>query len=236
MRNRRKNFRGVIYCAHGESWATRAKASVASLRRHHPDLPVTIFSEHDFSGVDVDVRPVPAGIQPRALKMHALLNSPYQNTLYLDTDTHVCEDFTEVYDMLRSFDVSVCVSGQASPRAVRGVPACYPEMNGGVILYRNSGETRSLLEAFSRNYDQMNGEYGGFNEPALRLSLWQSDVHFAPLPPEYNFRTDDVSVASGVVKIIHGKRLSERLAYEVNARPGYRIYIPGEGIRRFATT
>jgi len=194
-------------------------------------MPVTVFSGHDFSDIDVETRPVSDRIQPRALKLHALLETPYMETLYLDTDTHVCHDFSEVFEVLSRFDVSMLTSQDSAPRPVDGVPQCYPEVNGGVIVYRNSVEMSDLLQAFAHNYDKLIGKFNGFDEPALRLSLWESDVRLTPLAPEYNFRVDSPSTANGIVKILHGKQLSQALAEEVNAQTGYRMYIPGKGIQ-----
>lgn len=36
-----------------------------------------------------------------------MLHSPFEHTIFLDTDTFVCGDFSELFDLLDHFDIAM---------------------------------------------------------------------------------------------------------------------------------
>jgi hypothetical protein len=65
------------------------------------------------------------------------------------------------------------------------LPDSFPQLNGGVILYRSNEAVRTFLAAWSSAYRE-----AGFkkDQVTLRELLWQSPLQLYVLPPEYNVR------------------------------------------------
>lgn len=227
-----ENFkRGIIYTAHGDIWVERTKHSVESLRKFMPNIPITVFSDKDLGNLDVTTHPLPSHLTPKGSKMYALLNSPYTETLYLDADTHVCEKFDELFELLKVFDMAVAPCIQEKPtQSFVGIPDSFRDANSGVILFRRAENIIKFFELFQDTYQELKDKHNNLDEPSFRYALWNSSLKVATLPLEYNFRVDKPISTRGRVKILHGKKLSYELAKEVNAKEGFRTYVPGEGV------
>jgi hypothetical protein len=76
---------------------------------------------------------------------------------------------------------------RAATRAVwtRALPDTFPQFNTGVVVFRRTPQTHTLLRAWSDSY-----QAAGFrkDQVTLRELLWASDLRLATLPPEYNIR------------------------------------------------
>ena len=134
---------GIIYLVSGgRSYLGELITSLKSLRRHEPNLPVTVFSRF----------PVPASFRchwvpldsrehPLKLKVLSLRRSPYERTLFLDTDITIHGPLRPVFENLDTRDFCAANSHEADwsvspPRFVAFVkPRDY---NTGVLLYRKS--------------------------------------------------------------------------------------------------
>ena len=84
--------RGVVYIATGSKFVSEALASIGSLKKQMPDLPVTLFTDSDdrnnfhYNKVD-SVFLIDEATRSCRDKIRPLLDSPYEKTLFLDTDT-----------------------------------------------------------------------------------------------------------------------------------------------------
>jgi len=97
-------------------------------------------------------------LSPRtnALKLLALLSTPFQYTLYLDGDTAPCVGFqNHVFESLTSADMLTTANpfGYQSTRGQKTYPNCpshagfadFPEVNGGVLAYRWNEKTEAVF-------------------------------------------------------------------------------------------
>lgn len=149
------NGMGVIYLASGgRSYLGELLTSLRSLRSHEPDLPVTVFSKFapprsakcDYVAMDEREHPLKQ-------KVMVLRQSPYPETLFLDTDTTVLGPVTPIFDFLREMDFAVANMFEAdwSKRPPRLLNLVKPnDYNTGVLLYNNSPQTRAFLECWER--------------------------------------------------------------------------------------
>lgn len=224
--------RGVIYVAIGNKYAREAVVSINTLREHMPKLPVTVFTNDDIGGsVEAQVEPVPNDVPPKLLKMLCMLRTPYVHTLYIDADTFICDAFEELFGLLSAFDVATAISPQRITKPNPRVPLSFPEVNGGVILYRNSAKTRRFISLWKRLYEEETGNTEKRNEPSLRQALYSSQVRLTALSPEYNLRIDFPNCIEGTVKILHGRsNRMEEIARSINSRTEYRVYTPIQGL------
>ena len=121
-------------------------------------------------------------------KVDYSVHTPFDRTLYLDTDTRVLEDITPVFDLLDRFDLALA---HASNRVTRlqtwrtTLPRSFPQFNAGVFLYKKTPAVMSLLDEWVSSFHA-----AGFrsDQITLRELLWLSNLRIATLPPEYNVR------------------------------------------------
>jgi len=181
--------RGVIYIATGAAHVEAARRSAASVRATNPGLGIVLFS--DAAVADPAFDRVEAIAEPHIRsKVDYLPWTPFAETLYLDTDTRVLGDLSDLFDVLQRFELAI--AQRAYVRAGRSravwrhvVPAAFPEHNGGVLLYRSSPAALDFLEAWRGAYRE-----AGFkvDQITLRELLWASDLRYAVLPARYNRR------------------------------------------------
>jgi hypothetical protein len=237
--------RGAIYVAFGQEYVSEALVSAASLKRHMPDLPVTLFCGGDVASPHLDhvVRAArDASLPGCAAKIPHIAASPYERTLFLDSDTYVCGDLAPLFALTEAFDLAAAHSPTRAIYEVEGVPDSFPEFNTGVILFRRSPEVQAALsswaELFSRHLERLGrGEirwvrpadrrWHALNDQgAFREALYFSSVRVATLPPEYNCRFYAPGFVEGPVRILHGRGLDlSSVAASINsivARRGYR--------------
>src|SRR5438105_3033925 len=103
--------RGVVYVAAGLSHALEAVQSARSVRKWMPTIPITLFTDVQLSmlpGAPFDeLLPLADREQTYAVKIAPLLQSPYEKTLFLDTDTFMCRSCEEVFGLLERFELLV---------------------------------------------------------------------------------------------------------------------------------
>lgn len=237
---------GVIYVATGEAYFEEAKFSAQSVRDVSPNLSITIFTDLDRSGQDPfdRVLTVDSPKYPYLGRIKCLQKTPYEKTLFLDSDTFVAKDIRPLFKLLDRFDFAAAhapiriAEGEGTIHAgypIEGVPDAFPEMNGGVLLYLNTTATRQMLTDWERRYERVVCEVGEArsDQPALRKSLYENPVQFTVLPPEYNFRLPFPSYAYNSVKVLHGRVPNPRKAApKINKYTVPRVYIPGLGTIR----
>lgn len=220
---------GVIYVATGARYAAEAAQSLATLRRHEPDLPVTLFTdvagEHPaFTSV---VRIADHRAHPKKVfhtRVGCIGQSPYKRTLALDTDTHVCGPVHEVFELLDRFEFA----GAHAPNRVpqhhedlrRVIPDTFAQLNAGVLLFRKSARVDALLADWLRRYAAPDFPHFFNDQQALREALWGSDLQLGILSTEWNCRFGYGVTVQGPVKILHGRHpFIDLVERRINERP-----------------
>ena len=181
--------RGVLYVATGAAHTEAARRSAASVRATNPGLGVALFTDQAVTGPEFD-RVEPVASSHIRSKVDYLPETPFAETLYLDTDTRVLGDLGEMFRLLERFEMALAqrVHVPASPaKAVwrHAVPSSFPQLNGGVLLYRASPAALGFLGDWRTAY----AEAGfGVDQITLRELVWASDIRFAVLPARFNTR------------------------------------------------
>ena len=188
--------RGVVYIATGDLYVKAAIRSARSVAEHAPGLPVFIF--HDdatrllvesagdlFSGSSLIENP------HRRSKVDYFPRSPFERTLFLDTDTEICGPILDLFDLLDRFDIALAHAQRRWRRDTtetwrEDIPFCFPQFNTGVILFHlGRPRVREFLNDWRTVFHQANFRK---DQVTLRELLWRSDLRIATLPPEYNTR------------------------------------------------
>lgn len=211
MTDDKNSRRGVIYCATGDIYIERATISAQSLKKHSPGLKCCIFTDGIADSIFWD-KVIPINKSDTEFNQYMLdklivLNStPYQNTLYLDSDTYIMDDISEMFQILDRFDMALChghdrqkryliqngkipIKGKYIKAINEGIPYSFAPLQGGLILYRSNERVHNFMQSLFELYKKK-GFYD--DQVSLRELLWKSDLRFYILPPEYNFNAIEI--------------------------------------------
>jgi hypothetical protein len=178
--------RGVLYVATGAAHTEAARRSAASVRATNPGLAVALFTDQAVSGPEFD-RVAPIAAPHIRSKVDYVPETPFAETLFLDTDTRVLGDLGDLFRLLERFEMAMTQRVHV-PSLREGrpqVPSSFPQANAGVMLYRSSPAALKFLADWRVAYAE-----AGFkvDQITLRELLWTSDIRFAVLPARFNVR------------------------------------------------
>ncbi len=143
---------GIIYLAVGERFYAEALESVKSLKLSMPDISVTLFTRE--CGVSIssifDAVLVADDVHPHHAKIKAMIRSPYDRTLYLDSDTRVYGDLQDIFALLDRFDIAAAHAPIRQVFEQRDLPDSFPEYNGGVVAYRDNDKVRCFFDSWDK--------------------------------------------------------------------------------------
>lgn len=187
---------GILYIAAGARYIRAAIRSAESVRRHSPGLATHLYADWPDHGFDFRSSPAPfTSVETidhphRRSKVDLIARTPFDRTLYLDTDTALNADIRDVFRVLDRFDLALCHAHRRNtPERLApwrlDLPRAFPQYNGGVILFKRTPPVIAFLESWGRAYHE-----AGFQQDqrTLRELLWLTDLRLATLPPEFNVR------------------------------------------------
>jgi len=220
---------GILYVATGERYLMEACRSARRCKQLMPEIPLALASDlpapRELFACQIQIESPKGNFSD---KMAPLLKSPFRRTVFLDTDTWLCEPVTELFSILERCDIAMAHAPMRFT-AASDAPASFPECNSGVIAYDLNDRTRSLFAHWEKLYQERLTSTGVVDDqPSLRDALWLSDASFATLPPEYNFRFIMPAFAGrGSVKILHGRHPDyEALSASLNKSGSPRVFLP----------
>jgi hypothetical protein len=209
--------RGILYVATGPICRAEAAVSARSVKQVWPDIPIAIATDGPVESAwfdRIDVIPVePDNIA----KVRHVARSPFERTLLLDTDTYCLAPVPELFDLLDHFDLAAAhEAGRFSTRweadtevfiQAPDIPKSFPELNSGVVAFRRQPNVLKVFERWLALVEQARAAPVPHtqDQPAFRRAVYESDLRFAVLPPEYNFRLIISGFARGPIKLIHGR-------------------------------
>lgn len=152
--------RGVIYLVAGpKSYLGELSTSLKGLRRHHPDIPVTVFSPYRLPrGLDADHVQYDSPLHPLQQKVDILRRSPYDETLFLDTDTTILKPFVDIFDLAAAgnFALAKAYRFVSTETGESRLELEHPDQfNTGVLCFDSSETTGALLD---RWFETVNGQ------------------------------------------------------------------------------
>ena len=215
--------RGFIYVATGDSYVREAIDSATSFKSHMPDTPICLFTDtpenaRGHSCFDL-VRQIPDPAYGPNDKFYGLKHSPWEQTVFLDTDTVCVDQVGELFRMLERFEFAAAHAPVRAMNLVpRGVPRSFPEINTGVLVFRRCPAVTDLFESWARDYhDFRERREIKRDQLSFRKALYFSDVSLTILPPEYNLRPVFSYFVGGFapVKIVHARGKELKRALEI---------------------
>jgi hypothetical protein len=188
---------GVMYIASGKKYVQAAVRAAQTVQMHSPGLGIHLYTDgQNYDDFKFSDSPFPFTTVGRIddghrrSKVDYMSSTPFDRTLYLDTDTSLNADISDMFRVLERFDIALCHALRRNTRNVLDpwrveIPEAFPQFNSGVILYRKTPAVLQLLEDWGRFYKESGHRH---DQPVLRELLWLSDLRIATLPPEYNVR------------------------------------------------
>jgi hypothetical protein len=196
---------GVLYVARGDGYLEAAVESAMSVRAVTPALALAIATDGPAPAIFDTAIPLTERDGYRA-KVVAMMESPFDRTLYLDVDTFAAEDVSELFRLLDGFDMALAHAPNRVTLALDDVPDAFPEFNTGVIAFRRTAGVERLLAAWLEEFDRL----APLNAPTKdqsafrRVAYSAKDVRLAVLPPEFNTRFNMAGFVNQKVRILHG--------------------------------
>ncbi|MEO0747006.1 MAG: putative nucleotide-diphospho-sugar transferase [Pseudomonadota bacterium] len=209
---------GVIFVATGAGYLDLAQQAAQSLRDTNPGLPVDVFTDlldNPGNAIFDQVHPVPSS-HPR-VKLECFSKARFDRVLFLDCDVLVLAPLVDIFDLTDRFPLSIAHDVRRRSELIKKghgaqTPYAFPQMNSGVMVYRNDAEMAAFFSEWKRRYDA-SGE--ARDQITLKDLLWESDLRFYVLPPEFNLRRVTELEAweplDAVPTIVHSHRLLQHL-------------------------
>lgn len=207
---------GVLYIASGLDYLSEAQSN-AFYSKQFCDLPFAIFTDQ-IDSVDDRIFDYKFNLDSPAHsyrdKIYPLTLSPFEYTLFLDSDARLIHSPNDLFSLLQTYDI--CAS-KAPVRLPLGwidsdVPLSFHEFNSGVILFRNTRIIHDFISDWLILYDKIKLQYNqSWDQATFRSTLFSfistRFLKFFTLPCECNLRTTKPWIAGrgSPVYVIHGR-------------------------------
>jgi hypothetical protein len=185
---------------------------IESIREHSSSLPIVVVTDQTPAPALLEVIDgyvlmdfhVSNTTKAWREKIPALLTTPFEETLYLDTDMKVCHDVVPLFDVLQSSEMGfVRVVPQANEKTWNK-PAFKHEYYGCFILYRKTEAVHRFF-AKAQTYDVADQEAINYGFNTAFAPTPKPNIYAFPAAVSAICRTNDLILAiHGPVYTIHG--------------------------------
>lgn len=185
---------GIIYYGTGEQYLQEAMKSAESVKEHN-NIDITIFTDEPAVQYDCfdSVRRIDPGQFPFYDRITYFKQTPYEKTIYLDTDTVTIGDITPIFDMLDRFDILASLNETRNTASEShkydtvelDVPEAFPEYQCGVLGFRDSSVVMDVFDDWQDRYREYRDKFV-LDQPFFAEALFNNSVNIGTLPSEYN--------------------------------------------------
>jgi hypothetical protein len=217
--------RGFLYAAVGQSFAEEAVRSIKSLRANGNHEPVALFTDQAVPPLtDVSITVVRSTGNGYLDKITCIAATPFERTVYLDTDTIIADSIAEIFELTNRFDIAAAHAPGYRGMPESEVPDAFFELNTGVLAYRWSRPMDDFLVNWRDGFREgimhsTDDPRFAQDQPTFRRCLWLSSLKIYVLPPEYNYRFIFPGFSRDRVKVFHGRHDNvDEIIAAINAR------------------
>lgn len=183
---------GIVYVAHGKKQYINEAIRSAQSTGIQSCLITDTLGDYPIFTYQRWVEPLQMPALLNKVYMLATASLPFDNVLFLDTDTVAVAEIGHLFELLDNFDVACC-------HAPHRISYPYVRLNTGVILFRRDC---GLLDMWLKRALEMNVND---DQPAFTEVVYQSDLRLFVMPPEYNLRVANIVPVNGKAFILHGR-------------------------------
>jgi hypothetical protein len=190
--------RGVIYIVWGDAILPTLNRSRKSLGEHHPELPIHVeFLAPDSTLLDKS-------------RMHRL--TPFEETLFLDSDTIVMDRLDFGFEMAAKHGLALSICECPWARRYGGLSGDAVEYNTGVIFFtQTANHVFDAWDTCGREIDSSILFYNGSNlvrmpyndQAGFAKAIIDTDFNPYVLPYNWNFRPHWHRSFWGPIKVWH---------------------------------
>nr|WP_321452395.1 hypothetical protein [uncultured Carboxylicivirga sp.] len=183
-----KPTRGVIYTAGGmKKYTDEAIHSAKTLKKYNPNIQTTLFttSKNIRSKYFDQIIVQEADRHPQKYKIENMLISPYDYTLFIDSDTEFKSNIEELFDFLLIYDLGITHRVKCNwynpPKPTEFIN--YIDFNcyqGGFLLFKKNDKTTTFIKAWAEKMkskpDTITGKPIG-DQPLLNECFFSDKLH-----------------------------------------------------------
>jgi hypothetical protein len=149
-----------------------------------------------------------------------------QRFIFFDSDTWLVEPIPDVYDILNRYPLAgVHAPARWTCPVPYLIPDAFPELNTGVLGYRNCDTIKWLFEYWRDIAIEWYEIIGDNDQGSLRVALWECATPIWIMPPEYDCRFGFGGFAGGRIKVLHSRGYPyEKAAEYLNRSGGMRAW------------
>lgn len=243
---------GYLYVANKRKFLNEAKISAQSIRQHST-LPIAIVCTQELATPEVidffDEVVINDDLNNYLYlsKILGMQNSPFDNTIFLDSDTFVCTDISNLFELSNLVDIATTIECKIHTAVLANIEYknIIPEFNSGVIFFKRNLQTEKLFSDWLQICTDLNIK---IDMPGLREAILKNfkDIKFVILPEEYNSHGyKSMLMLNGEVKVIHERlgvswknitphflsfEKGKRFAEKINKKKFKRLYVPYIGV------
>ena len=146
--------KGVLYIASGSTYIEDAIKSARSIKQS-TNLSISLVADRPVEDPHFDTV-----IESDDFLYHygdsvlQIPELPYENTILLDTDTIISDDFDELFSLTSNFDVAAATIAESKSEIGEKVPAPLPEFNTGVVLFNRNERTSRFISMWKSRYEE----------------------------------------------------------------------------------
>lgn len=217
---------GVLYLCTG-NYHDMLNNSISSLRESNPSLPYHVLADRALS-IPFSWIPPLKGKASRHIKTNLFHYSPYDLTLFVDTDTVIAKA-VDLENILGDADVAMALD--ADPRIGRGAQVflnypgfttpdeveetlnlCgtdFPFYNSGVMIWRQSEK----MESFFNRWHEEWRKYGRADQLALARALFKIAPTVKRLDSKFNYPvlTNNFDRDKVIYHLIHKEKMAKEV-------------------------
>ena len=222
---------GILFIAYGDKCLREASKAMSSVKKNSPGIPVAVITDGEWCETQtpdylIQKKNYTTDVKfSRKMKTECIYEeSPFQRTLFLDTDVYVAKDIKLLFGLLDYYDFGAKFYGPFAKMK-------YPDKNSffhlrcqsGVILFKKNDKNKKLFTLYKRYYAeaQQNSNKEGLllDEPFLTKALIGSDVKTVHLGESLNFHLPVPTSVCNPIYIFHGRDENiETIAEEINGK------------------
>lgn len=231
---------GYYFIVTGEKYRHEVKESFFQLKKL-TSLPICIASDKKIDlPYDLFFK-IPSPSYSYFDKVNNLLNTPFDKTIFLDSDISHFHSLDEIFEVLDNVDLMASLEaslglGAKSQEAL--IPNSFPELSSGMLGYSMNSNFRAMMEIWKKEYLKLLKNCNiAEDQPSMRIALYQSRIKFSVLPPEYHYIPANFTrvVGSKIYSVHnHSFERAKKIGIDLNNRKigDYAAYVDGLDVFR----